>query len=215
MNIEQLKAQVKEVSEANAVKIREAAEVARLQATLKLESSPELFQSKVRIAASSAQTAALQRLVDECEAIVASIPVHNPKTRTNRKWNGAHRFGYGTQIDLMYQLATGILYSCADHKQLLLAHTGLDLEILEQLVEAFGTPRYYSRNHHALIEAKPYSVDMVKAVIDVMQSELGVVVDTSKLTDQQFEYEFLRASNVAEDNLRLAEEAISNADFQM
>lgn len=215
MNIEQLKAQVAEAQQANAEKIRTAAEVARLEATLKLENSPALFASKVRLATSGAQTAKLQQLVDECSAIVASMPIHNPKTRTNRKWNGAHRFGYGTQIDLMYQLATGILYSCAEHKQLLLAHTGLDLEVLEQMVEAFGTPTYYSRNHNTVVKSKPYCLDLVKAVVDVMQSELSVVVDTSKLTADRFEYEFIRAENIAEDTRLQAEEAISKADFQM
>lgn len=215
MNIEQLKAQVAEAQAQNAEKIRMAAEVARLEATLKLENSPALFAAKVKLATSGAQTARLQQLVDECEAIVASIPVHNPKTRANRKWAGAHRFGYGTQIDLMYQLATGILYSCADHKPLLLAHTGLDLEVLEQMVEAFGTPTYYSRNHHTVVEAKPYNLELTKAVVDVMQSELAVVVDTSKLTAEQFEYEFLRAENTAAANLEQAEEAIASADFTM
>ena len=215
MNIEQLKAQVKAVSEANAEKIRVAAEVARLEATLKLESSEALFTSKVRIAANGAQTAALQRMVDECAAIVSSVPVHNPKTRTNRKWNGAHRYGYGTQIDLMYQLATGILYACADHKPLLLAHSGLDLEVIEQVVESFGAPTYYSRNYNTVVEAKPYCLDLVKATVDVMQSELGVVVDTAKLTADQFEYEFLRAENTAATNLKQAEEAIAGADLKM
>lgn len=215
MNIEQLKAQVAEMQAANQEKIRHAAEVARLEATLKLESSPALFEAKVKLAASGAQTARLQQLVDECAAIVASVPVHNPKTRTNRVWAGAHRYGYGTQVDLMYQLATGILYACADHKPLLLAHTGLDLEMLEHMVEAFGTPTYYSRNNHVVVDAKPYSLDMVRSVVDVMQSSLGVVVDTSKLTAEQFEYEFLRAQNTAAQNLQQAEEAIASADFRL
>ena len=215
MNIEQLKAQVKAVSEANAVKIKEAAEVARLEATLKLESSPALFTAKVRIAANGAQTALLQKVVSECSALVASLPIHNPKTRTARKWAGAHRFGYGAQVDLMYQLATGILYACAEHKELLLAHANLDLEVLEQVVEAFGSPKYYSRNYNTIVDSKPYCLELVKATVDVMQSEMGVVVDTSKLTTEQFEYEFVRASNTAESNFKLAEEAIAGADLKM
>jgi hypothetical protein len=215
MNIEQLKAQVEAVSKANAEKIRVAAEVARLEATLKLESSPALFAAKVRIAANGGQTAKLQKMVSECEAIVAGMPINNPKTRTARKWAGAHRFGYGPQVDLMYQLATGILYACADHKQLLLAHTGLDLEVIEQVVEAFGAPTYYSRNYNTVVEAKPYCLELVTAVVDVMQSELGVVVDTSKLTKEQFEYEFVRAENTAATALAQAEEAIAGADLQM
>lgn len=215
MDIEQLRAKVKALQEANLVEINKAAEVARLEATLKLESSKELFESKVRITANGAQTQKLQTLVNECEAIINSMPVYNNKTRTNRKWSNSHRFGYGTQVDLMYQLAAGILYACAEHKQLLLAHTGLDLEILEQLVEAFGMPKYYDRKHHTVVEARPYTVKLVNDVIDVMQSELGVVINTSKLTEQQFKEEFLSADNVAETAIMKANEAIQDADIEM
>lgn len=215
MNIEQLKAQVEAVQKANAEKVRVRSEIARLEATLKLEGSEAVLNARVAMAANGAQTARLQQLVDECEAIVDSMPVHNPKTRTNRKWSGTRRFNYGTQVNLMYQLATGILFACAEHKQLLLAHTGLDLEVIEQLVEAFGAPTYYSRTHHVVVEAKPYDVAMVNTVVNVMQSDLGVVIDTAKLTKDNFEYEFIRAENVADTNLKSAEEAISEADFGM
>ena len=215
MNIEALKAEVARVAAENAEKIRQAAEVACLEATLKLEASPALFAAKVKLAANGAQTARLQQLVDECAGIVSSVPVYNAKTRTNRVWAGSHKYNYGTQIDLMYQLATGILYACQEHKQLLLAHTGLDLELLEQIVKAFGMPTYYSRNNHVIVEAKPYCVEMVKSTVDVMQSSLGVVVDTSALTEDNFELEFLRAENAAEVSMAQAEEAIAEADFEL
>lgn len=215
INIEELKAEVKRVQEENAKRIREAAEVARLQATLKLEGSEELFKAKVKLAANGEQTAKLQAMVDECAGIVASVPVYNQKTRTNRVWAGSHKYNYGTQIDLMYQLATGILYACAEHKQLLLAHTGLNLELLEELVKAFGTPTYYSRNYHTIVEEKPFDIDMVKSTVEVMQSELGVVVDTAALTQNNFETEFVRAYNTAMTTYEQAKEAIAEADFTL
>jgi hypothetical protein len=215
MNIEELKAKVAAVQADNAAKIREAAEVARLEATLKLEGSEALFAAKVKLTANGQQTAKLQKLVDECAEIVASVPVYNQKTRTNRVWAGSHKYNYGSQIDLMYQLATGILYSCQEHKQLLLAHTGLDLELLEQMVKAFGTPTYYSRNYHTIVESKPYNYAMAKSTVDVMQSSLGVVVDTAELTEANFEYEFLRAEDTAHNNFEQAKEAIAEADFSL
>lgn len=215
MDINELKAKVKAAQEANVARIREAAEVARLEATLKLESSETLFNARVKVEAAAQQTASLQKLVDECAGIIAATPVHNTKTRTNRVWAGSRRFAYGTQIDLMYQLATGILYSCAEHKELLLAHTGLNGELVEQFVDAFGTPMYYSRNHNEIVEAKPYDIDRVASVVDVMQSELGVVVDTTKLTANGFEVEFLKAENTAHAQSEAAAEAIAEADFEI
>ncbi len=215
MNIEQLKAQVKAKQEANAAKIREAAEVARLEATLKLEDSPALFNARVKVEAAAQQTNTLKTLVDECAGIITATPVHNKNTRSNRVWAGVRRFEYGNQIDLMYQLATGILYSCAEHKELLLAHTGLNSELVEQFVEAFGSPMYYNRNHNEIAEAKPYNFDRVTSVVDVMQSELGVVADTTKLTEKNFKGEFLKGQERAHADLEAAVEAIAEADFEV
>lgn len=215
VNIEQLKTQVERLQADNLARVREAAEIARLEATLKLEGSEELFQAKVRLATNGQQTAQLQKLVDECAGIVASVPVYNQKTRTNRQWAGSHKYNYGTQIDLMYQLATGILYACAEHKQLLLAHTGLDIELLEQMVKAFGTPTYYSRNYHSVVEEKPYDVSMVQSTISVMQSTLGVVIDTSSVCSSTFADEFSKAKVTARLQYEQSAEAISQADFEL
>jgi hypothetical protein len=213
MNIEELKAQLAEKRKANAIRVTNAAQVSRLEAALKQEASEVVFNAKVTLEASSLQTAELQRLVDECEAIIESVPVHNAKTRSSRVWAGSHRYGFGTQIDLMYQLATGILYSCADHKALLVEHTGLNLELLEEVVAAFGTPSYYSRNYHSIVEAKPFNVERVTTCIEVMQSELGVVVNTDALTKDTFELDFVRSETKAQKDYDQAVEAISNADF--
>lgn len=215
MNIEQLKAEVARVTAETAKRVNEEAEIARLKATLELEGSEALFQAKVKLAASAQQTAKLQQLVDGCAAIVSSVPVHNPKTRTNRVWAGNHKYNLGNQVDLMYQLATGILYACAEHKQLLLAHTGLNLELLDQMVTAFGTPTYYSRTHNVIVEAKPYNVDMINSTVSVMQSELGVVIDTSALTKEKLENEFTNAIVTAQNSYDLAKEAIAEADFAL
>lgn len=215
MNIEQLKAQVEAKRKENAARIGEAMEVMILKGILARESSETLFKAKVNLAVKDTQTAKLQQMVDECAAIVASVPVFNSKTRTNRVWAGSHKYSYGTQIDLMYQLATGILYACAEHKQLLLAHTGLELELLEQMVKAFGQPTYYSRNYHTIVEAKPFTLEAVKDTVEIMQSRLDVIVDTTELTFDNFEMEFVRAESNAAKALKQAEEAIAEADLSL
>ena len=215
VNIEQLKAEVSRIQDENIKRVREAAEIARLEATLKLESSEELFKAKVKLAANGQQTAQLQKLVDECANIVAGVPVYNAKTRTNRQWAGSHKYNYGAQVDLMYQLATGILYACAEHKQLLLAHTGLDLELLEQMVKAFGTPTYYSRNYNTIVEEKPFDIEMVQSTLQVMQSTLNVLIDTSSVSNNSFTEEFNKARVVAKLQYDQASEAIAEADFEL
>ena len=215
LSVTALKAKLKAAQKATAAKIAEATTKAILETTIALESSPTLFASKVQLAVSSQNTDALQKLVTECSAIVDSVPITNPKNRTTRVWAGSRRFAFGTQINLMYQLATGILYSCAEHKQLLLAHTGLNSELLEQFTEAFGTPAYYSRNFNTLVEANPYTIENVMSAVAVMQSELNVVVDTSQLTAANFSLEFGKGEVTAQTNKLKADEAIAEAELTL
>ena len=182
---------------------------------IKLESNPILLDAKVNLAMKEEQTQSLQRLVDECAGIIASVPIHNTKTRTQRIWAGNHRYNYGQQIDLLYQLATGILYACQEHKQLLLAHVPVNLETLEQFVQAFGTPSYYSRNYHTIVEAKPANLEALQALTEVLQSQLSVVLDTSALTEKNIEAEFVRAETTALQAYEAAVEAIAEADFTL
>ena len=215
LTLKQLQAKVEAAQVASAKKVAESAAYAGLEAMLALESSDSLFEAKVKLAATGNNTAKLQKLVDDCSGIIDNVPVTNSKTRSQRVWAGSRRFAFGNQVNLAYQLATGILYSCAEHKTLLLEHTKLNSELLEQLTEAFGTPAYYSRNYNALVEAKMYDVEAVKASLNVMQSQLGVIIDTSQLTAEEFSLEFGKAEKVAYDNMLKAEEAIAEVDLEL
>lgn len=214
-NVSKLRAQVKAAQKLNAKKITAAAEIAMLNATLKLESSKELFASKVSLAVKSAHTKTLKDLINDCSGIIDSMPVQNQKSRTIREWAGSRRFTFGNQINLMFQLATGIMYSCAEHKELLLAHTGLDSELLEQFAEAFGSPAYYSRNNNVLVESKPFDIEAVQSTVTLMQSMLFVVIDTSQLTESNFKVEFTKGEIRAHEDTMKANEAISEAEFTL
>lgn len=213
MNIDELKETLETKRKENAIRVREAAEISRLKASIAQETSEGLFEAKVRLEANGMQTAHLQRLIDECVEIIQTTPIQNLKTRAAREWAGSHRYGFGTQVDLMYQLATGILYACAEHKALMLEHTGLNLELLEEVVTAFGTPTYYSRKYHAVVEAKPYDVSRVYTAVEVMQSQLNVVIDTTALTENVFKKDFERNEAKAEIDYNQAAEAIDGVDF--
>ena len=215
LSTKQLQAKVKAAQKENKTKIEEAALRAKLEATLVLESSKVLFDSKVKLAVTGQHTKVLQDLVNDCSGIVDSIPVHNKKTRKDRVWAGQRKFAHGEQVNLMYQLASGIMYSCAEHKQLLLAHTGLNPELITQFVEAFGSPAYYSHNLHAVVEAKPYTLDDVLATVAVMQSELGVIVDTSQLTTNVFSSEITKGKVTSELDKLKADEAVAELDMSI
>lgn len=215
MNIEQLKAQVEAAKLASAQKVKEQAEIASLKATLALETSEALMEAKAKMAFKQNNTDKLAGLVKECEAIVTSLPVYSERMRDNRKWSGSHRYGYGTQIDLVFQLCTGITYSVEQHKELMLAHTGLNQELLDSVLRGFGSAAYYSRNNNVVVDEVKYDLAELVDSLEVLQSVLGVIIDMSVITPAKFELEFLRGSNNAEQQFMQAQEAIAEADLEL
>jgi len=207
-----LQAQVAKAQKENADKLAEKVMEASLTATLALESSEELFEAKVKLAVISQNTKKLQSLVDVCSGIIDENPVQNTKTRAVREWAGTRRFDYGTQINLIHQLVTGVMYSVNEHKPLLLAHTGLDIELIEQVAAAFGSTAYYARKTNMYTEAKPYDVEEVLSTIAVLQSVLGIVVDTSLITAANFSLEFGNGEVRALKEQKLANKAISDME---
>lgn len=215
LNIEQLRKEAAKLAEINMIKIKEAAEIGKLKAMIALNSNEALLNAKARLMMTEQDTSKLQSLIKECAEIISSTPMYNEKARANRKWAGQHRYGFGSQVDAVYELATGILYSCQEHKELLLAHTGLNTELLTNLVESFGNPSYYSRNNNVVIAAVPVNVDELNAALSIVQSELNVVINTSKLTKANFATEYLKAEINADKQFELSAEAISQADLEL
>jgi len=215
MNIKELEAKVAALKEANTAKLQEKVTVARLKAQIELEGNEELLEAKAQQALRNEQTMKLRETVAICEGFISQVPIARAKSSDMRVWSGKHRYGYNTQVDLMYELVSGILYSCQEHKQLMLAHTGLNMELIEQTMAAFGTPTYYNRTLNAIVEEVPYNVDQVKATLGILQSELGVVIDTSSITEQRFAKEFDTARAKAVADYEAAQEAIAEADFTL
>lgn len=215
MNIEALKAQVEAAKEAAKQKVAESVEIATLKAQLELETSPALLEAKAKLAMKQANTDKLADLIKVCEVMVSQLPIYSERMRDNRKWSGSHRYGYGNQIDLVFQLCTGITYSVEQHKTQMLAHTGLSQELLDSVLKGFGSPAYYSRNNNVVVDEVPYDLDMLHGALDVLQSELGINIDTSELTPEKLQLEFLRGANNANQQFNQAQEAIAEADLQL
>jgi hypothetical protein len=215
LNLVELRKKAAKLAKDNMVKIKEAAEIAKLQAMIKLESNESLLTAKAKLMVSGENSKKLQDMINECTAIINSMPVYNDKSRENRKWAGKHKYGFGSQVDAMFEIATGIIYSCKTHKDLLLIHTGLNLEMLSQLVDAFGNPTYYNRNNNVVVEEVPANIVELNTIMQVLQSEMQITIDCSKLTDKVFQVENIKAELRAHVENEEAQEAIEEADLEL
>ncbi len=139
----------------------------------------------------------LKNLELSCEQIVKDLPITSRTTRETRKWNPSRVYGYGNQIGALVGLLSGIQYSASQHRLQMLATTGLNEQIIEDTLAAFGSPAYFSSKYETIIEAKPYDYNAIRSCIEVLEHKLDLNIDMSQLTEaniaKQFEAAQLRA----------------------
>ena len=139
----------------------------------------------------------LKNLELSCEQIVKDLPITSRTTRETRKWNPSRVYGYGNQIGALVGLLSGIQYSASQHRLQMLATTGLNEQIIEDTLVAFGSPAYFSAKYETIIEAKPYDYNAIRSCIEVLEHKLDLNIDMSQLTEaniaKQFEAAQLRA----------------------
>ena len=139
----------------------------------------------------------LKNLELSCEQIVKDLPITSRTTRETRKWNPSRVYGYGNQIGALVGLLSGIQYSASQHRLQMLATTGLNEQIIEDTLVAFGSPAYFSYKYETIIEAKPYDYNAIRSCIEVLEHKLDLNIDMSQLTEaniaKQFEAAQLRA----------------------
>lgn len=181
-------------------KAKEAVEQANMQAEyfiaeaqIARATNSDITRSIAMAQAANATTAKLERLEAECTAVVAAMPVYSARTRENRKFNPTKFYGLGNDITIVIGLLSGINYSAREHRTQLMAKTGLNSTIIEQTLESLGSLSYYSKNYGVVVEAKPYSVESLKANLDTVAAMMNISLDTSVINKDSMKALWLNA----------------------
>lgn len=181
-------------------KAKEAVEQANMQAEyfiaeaqIARATNSDITRSIAMAQAANATTAKLERLEAECTAVVAAMPVYSARTRENRKFNPTRFYGLGNDIAIVIGLLSGINYSAREHRAQLMAKTGLNSTIIEQTLESLGSLSYYSKNYGVVVEAKPYSVEALKANLDTVAAMMNISLDTSVINKDSMKALWLNA----------------------
>ena len=191
--LEQLKIQAKASLEAAIAKAKEEAEERRYNAIISGGVDRVMAISAVKEATSEE----LKAIEMACSMIVKDLPLTNKATRETRKWNPSRVYGYGNQIGALVGILSGIQYSAAEHRLQMLATTGLNEQIIEDTLNAFGSPSYFSAKYETIVPEKPYCINSIKNSLEVLEIKLNINLDkdaiTEELLSKQFESARLRA----------------------
>lgn len=191
--LEQLKIQAKASLEAAIAKAKEEAEERRYNAII----SGGVDRVMAIAAVKEATSEELKAVEMACSMIVKDLPLTNKATREIRKWNPSRVYGYGNQIGALVGILSGIQYSAAEHRLQMLATTGLNEQIIEDTLNAFGSPAYFSAKYETIVPEKPYCINSIKNSLEVLEIKLNINLDkdaiTEELLSKQFESARLRA----------------------
>lgn len=198
--IEELRIQAAAAVEAAAAAVAEQVEVITLTAAIDRANNTTLQAAAANASISETTTTRLKTIEASCEAIVASMPVYNSKTRENRKWTPRREYGLGLHIQALSGILSGIQYSTAQHKQQLLALIpGISEDLIESTLEAFGQTSYYSRNYNIIVPEVPANLTKLLTNLDLIESSINksnldpakaISLDLSRLTPQFVEHKF-------------------------
>ena len=191
--LEQLKIQAKASLEAAITKAKEEAEERKYNAII----SGGVDRVMAIAAVKEATSEELKAVEMACSMIVKDLPLTNKATREIRKWNPSRVYGYGNQIGALVGILSGIQYSAAEHRLQMLATTGLNEQIIEDTLNAFGSPEYFSAKYETIVPEKPYCINSIKNSLEVLEIKLNINLDkdaiTEELLSKQFESARLRA----------------------
>lgn len=188
-----LKAQVEAMRQSTNSDMSLRMESMRLTSEIKRMQDPKYLEALTKASMVKATTDRLNDVIDSCKAIIATMPIFNKSTGENRKWSTNRTMGYGNHIELLTNLLNGIQYSVQEHKPFMLELSGLDADLIERTLAAFGNPAYYSIHNDVVVDATPFDFDELQMCLSLIEDKLGVVLNTTELTEKRMHQRFLIA----------------------
>lgn len=151
-------------------------------AAIEVLNNPIIQAGMVRTAKVERTLAKLKDIETKCSGIVAAMPMYSTKTRENRKWSPSSQFNLSTEVSNLVRILTGIQYSAAEHKQQMLAITGLSEALLDNTLASLGSLPYYNRNYGVLVEGQPATSDLA-VNLQLCANALDTVIDTGFINE--------------------------------
>lgn len=135
-------------------------------------------------------------------AIVENTPIMNKATREMREFKPSRIYGYGTHIEVLTGILSGIQYSAIQHKMLILAeHPTLTESLISDTLEAFGSPAFFSEKYCTVVEERPFDYAKARELVEIIALNLGITLDLSSFSEQAmtrvFEAAKLKAETLA------------------
>jgi len=123
-------------------------------------------------------------------------------------------YGFGTIPNKIVTIVKSIYFMKEDDKKDLIQLTGINEQIMEDLIKAFGSMAYYSKSAGAVQPEVPMDIQRTKELIKEIAEILGLVsdIDLSSFEQSYVDSLYLKARRTAEDLAENTEKHASTDD---
>ena len=201
MSNQDIREQIRKLTEANEAAAKVAVEEAQLKQQLRL-AQDSTYQAYCRdLAIQSNTNKVIEGLISQVSSVIEQAGL---------SFRVGYKNGLGDTVNYIYQLVSGIQYSATSQevRDQVLAMTGLNQENLNSLLRAFGNTPYFSTEAQGIVEATDYSSEEAVHAISNIAEKLNIVVDTASITDAAFEAINAKALKKAHQEMQNAQEAL-------
>ncbi len=122
-------------------------------------------------------------------------------------------FGYGIIPSKILAIMKSIQFSKHEEKEELLMMTGLDNQIIEDVLDAFGNTAYFSKAAIEVVPAQDMDIMLVKELLETVAIDMKLVsnLDLSRFNSANVDYQYKRAELKAQEMYDNTQEYVEKA----
>lgn len=192
--------------------IQEKVDIIRAEVEFSTLTNPALQAIRAKHAVAEHTSATIAGHLMACKAIVDDNKMYNARMRKDRMFNPSRTYGFGNQIAEITGLVSGMLYSAADHYNMMYTIVPLSRDLLERTVQAVGRTPYYSEKYSVVVDGTPTDVPALLDCLTLIEDALNIQLDKSGVTQEAADTIWTTAQTRAEALMAEAQQAQALAE---
>ena len=202
-SIEELRAELTKRAEERALEIQAKAEEIRINNELRILES-DRYEQRTLFKEDNDKLNGIMTLLEEAYE------------NNDRKMSFV--FGYGVIESKILAIVKAIQYLKQEQKEEFLAMVNLDELTIEELIEVFGSPAYYSKQQMEIVPAIDMDIERTKSIVCETAKRMGLVsnIECTKFNkanvDAIYERALIKAEETKELNNKFLKEAVDYAE---
>lgn len=148
-------------------------------------SNDTLLQAKANMEIKQEDIAKVQRLGEQCKAIVETIELYDSRKKQVRKWSNSANYSYDILTSTVSNLLANVQYSNPQHKELMLEIVNVPEVLINEFNRVMNSNSRYSPLQDQIIVGQAGKEEEVKQIVQLVGEYLGIEFDLNQFNQNK------------------------------